>query len=395
MRALACCLVVVCAAAPARADEREEARREFALGQAADKQQNWQEAIEHYLRANDLVPHPFAIFNIANDYERLGKLREASRWYQRYLDAAPDSADRDKVARIMQDIAQRPAQITVTSTPAGGRVQIDGVPAGPTPYVGQVRGGFHRVAIDLDGERQQKDVTVEYAEPIDVAFQMRGARGMLAIHGEPEGAFVTVDNTPAGRMPVSVPVAPGSHQIRVAQPGYKTYDTTAVVAARGEADVPVTLQKGLDGTGGDGSRTIRAGYLFGAGGGADAKGGGALYSVELGITALSYDVSARVGKALDLTSVEILFRWGLTKGRISPTIALGYSYLIENDSTSDTAGTAGGFDALGGLRYVVSAGEHGALLLAAESGVRYHTGLAGGDSGVIVPIFASVQIVYR
>src|SRR5262245_22322812 len=38
---------------PVRADDREDARRAFAAGQAADKRGAWQEAIEHYLRAND------------------------------------------------------------------------------------------------------------------------------------------------------------------------------------------------------------------------------------------------------------------------------------------------------------------------------------------------------
>jgi len=75
-------------------DTREEARREFTLGQEADKRKDWAKAIEHYLRANDLVSHPFTMFNIATDYERLGRLREAATWYERYIEATPDEADK-------------------------------------------------------------------------------------------------------------------------------------------------------------------------------------------------------------------------------------------------------------------------------------------------------------
>jgi hypothetical protein len=393
MRALVCLVVIGATALPALADEREEARREFALGQAADKQREWQEAIEHYLRANDLAPHPFAIFNIATDYERLGKLREAARWYQRYLDAAPDAVDRDKVARTLQDISLRPAPIVVRSTPPGGRVAIDAIPLGPSPYTGQVKGGFHRVSIELDGERQQKDITVEFGEPVDVAFTMRGPSGVLLVHGEPAGAFVTVDNTPAGRMPLELPVAAGKHTVQVAQQGYKPYETAVVVAARGQADVPVTLEQAgaIDGTGG---RVIRAGYLFGGGGGADLRGSGTMAALELGLTGLGFDISARLGKASGLTSLEILFRWALVRGRLSPTLAAGYSNLIDNDPEADSAAAGGGgYEALGGLRFTVASGEHSAIMLGAETGIRYHA--IGSDSQLIVPLFASVLVVYR
>ena len=395
MRALAVSLVVIGATAlPALADEREEARREFALGQAADKQREWQQAIEHYLRANDLVPHPFAIFNIATDYERLGKLREAARWYQRYLDAAPDAVDRDKVARTLQDISLRPAQIVVSSTPPGGRVAIDAIPLGPSPYTGQVKGGFHRVSIELDGERQQKDITVEYGEPVDVAFTLRGANGILVIHGEPNGAFVTVDNAPAGRIPLELPVPPGPHTVQVAQDGYTAYTTIVTAEPRKRADVPVTLAKAggaIDGTGG---RVIRAGYLFGGGGGADLRGSGSMAALELGLTGLGFDISARLGKASGLTSLEILFRWALVRGRLSPTLAAGYSSLIDSDPEADSANAGGGgYEALGGLRFTVASGEHSAIMLGAETGIRYHA--VGSDSQVIVPLFASVLVVYR
>src|SRR5438132_13608619 len=109
-------LALLVQATAARADERDDARREFAAGQAADAHRAWQQAIEHYLRANDLVPHPFALFNIATDYERLGKLREAATWFERYLAAAPDSPDREKVVATLRDIAARPAALVVRST---------------------------------------------------------------------------------------------------------------------------------------------------------------------------------------------------------------------------------------------------------------------------------------
>src|SRR4051812_22596284 len=170
---------VVLSARPAVADDREEARKAFADGQAADKQEDWQTAIEHYLRAYDLVPHHFALYNIARDYERLGQLREASTWYQRYVEAAPPSPDRAKVQKLLGEIKLRPAKLTVKSTPSGARVTIDGVKAGVTPFTAPVRGGGHRVAVELDGERDERDVALEFGEPETVELTLKAVTRAL------------------------------------------------------------------------------------------------------------------------------------------------------------------------------------------------------------------------
>src|SRR5207247_5519771 len=117
----------------------------------------------------DLMPHHFALYNIARDYERLGQLREAAAWYVRYVDAAPPSADRDKVQRLIGELKVRPAKLTVKSTPEGARVTVDGQRVGVTPFVAPIRGGGHRVAVELDGERDERDVALESGEPETVA----------------------------------------------------------------------------------------------------------------------------------------------------------------------------------------------------------------------------------
>ena len=171
MRALAIVwLVLVALGTAARADNatldvREEARREFADGQAADKRKDWAQAIEHYLRANDLVTHPFAMFNIATDYERLGRLREAATWYERYVEATPDEADKAKVQKLLAELVARPGTLTVRSVPDGAQVWVDGGYAGTTPYSGHIKGGAHKVSTRLAGRQpDERDVTVEYGD---------------------------------------------------------------------------------------------------------------------------------------------------------------------------------------------------------------------------------------
>src|SRR5260221_9395347 len=202
------------------ADDREDARKEFAAGQAADKQKDWQTALEHYLRANDLVPHPFAIYNIAVDYERLGRLREAATWYQRYLEAAPESADRDKVVKTLAELKTRPASLSVRTLPDGARVTIDNQHAGTTPFSANLRGGTHHVAVDRDNQHDERDVELEFGEPADVTFTLGGTGGTFYVSGSPAGAYVAIDNITIGVLPATAVVPPGTYQIRVTAYGY-------------------------------------------------------------------------------------------------------------------------------------------------------------------------------
>ena len=149
------------------ADAREDARREFADGQAADARSDYATAIEHYLRANDLVPHPFTTYNIAVDYERLGQLREAATWYARYLEQAPTTKDGSRIASLVQELAQRPGTLTVRTLPPGARVTIDDRDVGPAPVTQTVGGGQHHVRVDWG---ETRDVIIRYGEPADLTL---------------------------------------------------------------------------------------------------------------------------------------------------------------------------------------------------------------------------------
>jgi hypothetical protein len=383
MRALLCFLTLVVASAPARADDREDARREFAAGQASDKQKDWQTALEHYLRAYELVPHPFAIYNIATDYERLGKLRESATWYTRYLEAAPDSPDRDKVQKLLGDLRLRPTTITVRSIPEGATVIIDGRPAGPTPFSGPIRGGGHRIAVEKDGQHDERDVSVEYGEPADVQFTLRGVSGTLAVQGVPAGAQVTVDGMPAGAMPLQLIVQPGPHSVHVTEYGYTPFDVTVDVRPNTTTPVIAQLQRGGLGTYG-GLPSVQIGYFAGGAAGADLKGSGALLLAELGLRAWRYDASLRVGKGGGGTSVDLLVRWTFAKARLSPFIAFGYSF----------ANGGQGYEVAGGLRFDVAK----AITMLVETGLRYHATTAGttdSTTSLIVPLLGTLQLTYR
>lgn len=422
MRFLA--LLLVLFATTAAADDREDretARREFTAGQAADKQKKYQEAIEHYMRANDLVPHPFAMFNIAVDYERLGKLREAATWYERFLDSSTTKdSDRDKVNRTLIDLRNRPAQVQVLSSPDGARVIINGIPTGTTPYRGELKGGLYMIAIQKGDERDSKEITVEYGEPVKVEFQLRqgpttvpvtqttarpqpveiqrqppprGASGTLFVQGDPYGALVYIDNVPIGTLPMTVPLDVGPHTVRIVADGYAPYEQPIQITQGLKTPVDVRLARSLTGMGEQQPGTpIRIGYLAGGGAGADAKGSGALWLGEFGVRASKYDLSARIGKVDELFFVDLIARWSLTSTRLAPFIGGGYSFVSNGY----------GYVLCGGLRFDLSDGEKAGVSLMAESGFRFYSGSTSDATasdekveGSIVPIMASLLVRYR
>ncbi|MCX5746018.1 MAG: PEGA domain-containing protein [Proteobacteria bacterium] len=390
MRLLAI-LIALLIAAPAHADSRDEAKREFAAGQTADKAKDWTNAIDHYLRAYELMPHPFALYNIAVDYQELGKLREAAHYFEQYV-AIPDSTDRDRVAKLIGELKARPARIGITTDPAGARVTIDGQVVGQTPFTAKLKGGTHTIVVDRDSRREERTITVEFAEPQDVKFAI-GATGTLFVDGTPVGAKVTIDGTVAGEMPVQVPLEVGEHRVQIVMDGYSPIETTARVTAGMVTRIQPTLTAGLGGLGDGSPGTFKLNYLLGFGAGADVRGNGLVYDFEVGLSGKQYEIAMVIGKFAALTSVEFQVRWAMLPGRFSPILGGGYAHLGGGDSGA-------GYEAFAGLRYeLMSTDKLGVtvlgMLTARYNAVSVVDPMTEAPPTGIFPLAFRLQVSYR
>ena len=386
-------LAVVLACGIARADERDDAKREFAAGQASDKQRDFRGAIEHYLRAFELVPHPYALFNIAADYEQIGDLRQAVHFYEKYIAVSEDGSDRDRVKKLLADIKARPAGLVVHTQPEGATLTIDGKPVGATPYSGQARGGRHMLVVELDGQRSSKEIDIQFGEPVTETIRLEGKSGTIEVAGSPFGAEVAIDNVPVGVIPVAVPEPPGEHAIRVTMAGHTPFETTALVQPGATTRVNAMLVKGSETGGGSPLHGILVYYLVGATGGADARGDGGYYAFELGMHATQYDLLVTLGKTSVGGNVEFLFRYFPLKTRLAPFIGGGYSYV--------QGGAGYGLQA--GLRFDLTRGDRLGASLLATYDLRVYAGTdANADNmtmarepGVFMPISAALELYWR
>ncbi|HWT85516.1 MAG TPA: PEGA domain-containing protein, partial [Myxococcales bacterium] len=133
--------------------------------------------------------------------------------------------DRDLWIRLDLPIADRSAsRLTVSSTPSGAVLFVDGVEVGLTPWSGPARPGFHTVAVLTPGfVKDDRTVQIQPYRDTDLAFALNRAPGAARLHVETEPpAQVMVDGQELGPSPLTIEVPPGEHEVQVALEGHRT-----------------------------------------------------------------------------------------------------------------------------------------------------------------------------
>jgi tetratricopeptide (TPR) repeat protein len=112
----------------------------------------YEEAIELFIKADEISPNPFSSYNIAKCYEKMGRHDKAHAAYKDYL-ATGDTVKLDAVKQAMEAIEKMPVTLRVGSQPEGAAVSIDGEPAEGkvTPASIETTPGNHVVMLSLEG----------------------------------------------------------------------------------------------------------------------------------------------------------------------------------------------------------------------------------------------------
>ncbi|WP_437630818.1 TonB-dependent receptor domain-containing protein [Sorangium sp. So ce854] len=103
------------AARGALADARTEARLHFRAGMELIAQKQFEEGIRQLQKANEILPHPNVVFNIARAHAEAGNIEQAIAAYREYL--ASDPPDREQVTRIVAQLEQRLAAQRAAAAP--------------------------------------------------------------------------------------------------------------------------------------------------------------------------------------------------------------------------------------------------------------------------------------
>lgn len=160
------------AAAPkAASTDLARARSLDKEGAKAYGEGRYRDAIRFFDEAFRAGGPAFELWNIAKCHVRLDEPDHAADFLERYL-ATPNvpKADREEVKQQLEVLRKRSSQLTVTSTPTGAFVTVDGKATDTTtPVTMTVGPGPHTVVVSpRDGVPLTKEVDSRYGRPLTV-----------------------------------------------------------------------------------------------------------------------------------------------------------------------------------------------------------------------------------
>ncbi len=131
----------------------ESARELDQEGVRAFKEGRYADAVRYFTVAYRMGGPPSELWNIARARERMDQPEEAARAIEEYLGQRDlSAADRADGERELHALHTRPSMLTVTTSPPGAVVTVDGKQTvGPTPVSVAGRAGSHTIAVHHEG----------------------------------------------------------------------------------------------------------------------------------------------------------------------------------------------------------------------------------------------------
>jgi hypothetical protein len=145
----------------------QEGVKSFSEGRYSD-------AARYFRAARTLGGPASELWNIARSLERMDDQEGASRAIDEYLaesNLAPE--DRAEAEREAQFLRARSSMLTVTTTPSGATIVIDGQAAATTPATLELRAGLHSLVLKHDGfATATRSVEARFGRAVIVAMDL-------------------------------------------------------------------------------------------------------------------------------------------------------------------------------------------------------------------------------
>jgi hypothetical protein len=200
------------------AKTKKTAREEYAAGEKAYKSGDYSGAFDHFKKAYELIPNIHAKYWMAMA-QSYGTDKTAAYDSLVAIFEAPDKGKLgdDKVDAAntrLEELKKTPANLTITSTPAGATVSVDGAAKpGETPATLSITAGAHHITVMKPGyELFETDVTAKPGQKMDqtVELKAKSADALLGPAGAGAGAAATPPKTETTPPPATPPKEPRS-----------------------------------------------------------------------------------------------------------------------------------------------------------------------------------------
>lgn len=208
-------------------------------------------ALAEFKQTYALMPNPIVLFNIGLVYAAMGRPVDAVDALTPVVDSATLSAEqRERAQKTLTDQQQRIGRISVTTVPAGARIDVDGVEVARTPLSAPLRvaEGSHVIGAVAEGyAHARKEIIVAGNADASVTFELvlstakRPAN--LTIRSRITDAEVLIDGQPAGKTPLasSLALPAGVHKVELRRAGYQSGSQQVEVGENSTAEVTFEL----------------------------------------------------------------------------------------------------------------------------------------------------------
>lgn len=236
------------------ADRAQDGRALFEAGVKAYEAGRYEAAIGAFQEAYRLTQRQGLLFSIAQALRRsyentrdADQLRDAIRYYERYLSIHPEGDRRAEAEAWLEQLASRPdartplppragaegrAQLVIAVNVKSAELTIDGRRVPSLPHAAQVAPGKHRIAVSAEGYLPyEAEVEVEANAVLPLNLELRRATSRIEVTGN-EGAEVLLDGVHVAILPSEgFHASPGHHALEVRQVGRVTLRQTVTLGA--------------------------------------------------------------------------------------------------------------------------------------------------------------------
>lgn len=233
-------------------EDHARARQLFERGVAAARAEDFGAAIDAFVESYGLYPHPGTLLNLGLYQIRAGRRVEAhetlstlvGRWGEVISDLA-----RDEVGQRLRELEAALAFVTISTSPPGAVVSLDGVEFGPAPLPAPIarEPGPCSVEARLEGHEPAAETLLlragERSAVSLVLAPISDADGLptLVVESRTAGARASVDGAAPGPVPLRLTLEPGEHEVALSAPGHASQARQVTLPESGEVRLDIAL----------------------------------------------------------------------------------------------------------------------------------------------------------
>ena len=154
------------------------------------------------------------------------------------------AVDANSMGTVYVALEKPKGTLSISSTPDGATVSVDGQNKGTTPLNLTLLPGSYSVKVTKTGYKNYaKTVTVGADLTTKVNAVLERTTGTLSVASTPTGATVYINNQNKGKTPLKLILSSGSYSVKITKDGYEDYTKTVTVTANSTTTVNAALEE--------------------------------------------------------------------------------------------------------------------------------------------------------